>query len=123
MGTRFFQTGVRRRKYNLGSTKQFVPEIRGTNLYQKFVVFVPEIRGNNLLRLAEFIFPGPHPRLKELSPQVDLSYDQCTYMYMYMYMYMCVCVCVYIYNTNTHTHAHAHAHTHTHTHMTLPSNP
>jgi hypothetical protein len=30
LGAQFFQTGVLRRKYQLGSTKQFVPEIRGT---------------------------------------------------------------------------------------------
>ena len=31
LGAQFFQTGVRRKKCKLGSTKQFVPEIRGTN--------------------------------------------------------------------------------------------
>ena len=42
----FFQTVVRRRKYKLGSTEAY-----------------------EFLRLAEYIFPPPHPRLKETIPQ------------------------------------------------------
>ena len=64
LGAAFFQTGVRRWKYKLGSTKQFVPRI---------LLFVPRI----LLRWAEFIFPPPHPSLKECCSQEVNSYDQC----------------------------------------------
>ena len=37
-GGAFFQTGVRRRNHKLGSTKQIVPEISGTNVYHEFLV-------------------------------------------------------------------------------------
>ena len=93
-GGGFFQTGVRRRKYKLGSTKQrrwfpFVfracsgrnswyklqPKTRKPTCPKKDVnQFVPAI--SSLLRWAEFIFPPPHPRLKESPPQGANSHYQ-----------------------------------------------
>jgi hypothetical protein len=60
LGAKFFQPRVRRKKQKLGSTKHFVN-------YQ-------------LLRWADFMFPPPHPSLKQSCPQGGVSNDQLDYL-------------------------------------------